>query len=206
MPRLLTILDRRPEAAYEIGRTLAALVPDDDETRDRLLTLVAAGTQGALVGYLQALVGGGTSDAFDQLLDSASSSILSDFTRLQVSVSGPQSGARWARVSRLVRRLKPGDAARGLLGWHIDLDAERLRGFLSERLPRIQTQDDYEAVVDFVDLAVHRSPGWIDSVDPLIADLVALRPQFVAPLVTMRKEWLGGSSRAVSSRCNPPSC
>lgn len=122
MSRLLSVLDRQPEAAYEIGHTLGELVPDDDDARKRLVTLAANENQGPLVGYLYALVGGSTSDAFDQLLDSDSSSALDDLARLQVSTRGPQSDAGWTRVSALIIQLTPGDGARGLFGWHIDLD------------------------------------------------------------------------------------
>jgi hypothetical protein len=189
---LLAVLGRMPEAAYEIGHALAGLAPDDDETSGRLLRLATGGAQGALVGYLQALVWSGADDAFDRLLDSDASSSLSDLTRLQVSISGPQTTAGWARVTRLVSELVPEDGARGLLGWHTHLSSERLGGFLSDWLPRIQTQASYEAVVDIVDLAAHAHPAWVDSVDPLIAELVALRSRFIAQGLRMQKEWAWG--------------
>ena len=136
--RLLGLLDRKPEAAYEIGRTLGELVPDDYDARERLLRLAATGDQGALVGYLYALVEGGTGDAFDQVLDSAAG-VLGDLACLQVSVRGPQSHAGWARVSGLIARLNPKDGARALLGWHTSLAAKRLQNFLADWLPRINT-------------------------------------------------------------------
>jgi hypothetical protein len=176
--RLLSALDRQPAAAYELGHTLGELAPNNDDVRERLVTLAATEEEVALVGYLYAPVEDGASDAFDQLLDSDSSSALGDFARLRVSVRGPQSDAGWARVSALITQLNPRDGARGLLGWYVDLAPERLRDFLADWLPRIDTQDDYNAVVDFVALAVHRRPEWIDSVDPLVADLVALRSRF----------------------------
>ncbi len=188
VPRLLNVLEHRPEAAYEMGRTLGRLAPDDHDARERLLTLAAAEDQDALVGYLYALVESGTSDAFDQVLDSAASGVLGDLACLQVSVRGPQSDAGWARVSALTTRLNPNDGARALLGWHISLAPERLWSLLADWLPRIDTWDSYNAVVGFAGLALHRRPEWIDSVDPLVADLVALRSQFAPPART-REQW-----------------
>ena len=48
--RLLGVLDRKPEAAYEIGRILGRLAPDDYDARERLLRLAATEDQSALVG------------------------------------------------------------------------------------------------------------------------------------------------------------
>lgn len=186
---LLSALDPEPEAAYEIGHALGELSAYDDVAQERLVELAANDEQGAaLVGYLCALVEGGASDAFDQLLDFESSGPLGDLARLRVSVRGPQSDAGWARVSVLITRLSPADGARGLFGWHVDLDTERLRTSLADWLPRIDAQDDYNAVVDFVALALHRRSEWIASVDPLVADLVALRSRFGA-LAKMEWEW-----------------
>lgn len=159
--RLLRVLDRQPEAAYEIGHTLGELVPGDEDARERLVALAATGDQGALVGYLYALVEGGARDAFDQLLDSDSSGVLDDFARLRVSTRGPQSDVGWVRVSALVSRLTPGDGAHGLFGWHIDLNPERLRDFLADWLPRIDTPGNYNAVVNFIALAVQSRTEWI---------------------------------------------
>ena len=159
---LLALLEREPEAAYEIGHAIAGLVPDDGEARSRLLGLAARGAREALVGYLHALVQGGADDAFDRLLDSDASASLSDLALLRVSVSGPPTAAGWSRVTRLVTRLAPKTVSRGLFGWHTYLSPEQLSVFLAYWLPRIQTQESYEAVVDFVDLAVHNHPGWAD--------------------------------------------
>jgi hypothetical protein len=189
---LLALLERKPEAAYEIGRAIAGLAPDDDEARSRLLGLAARGAQEALVGYLHALVQAGADDAFDQLLDSDASANLSDLAQLRLSASGPPTTAGWSRVTRLVTRLAPEDGVRGLFGWHTHLSPEQLTVFLAYWLPRIQTQESYEAVVDFVDLAAHNHPAWADSVDPLIADLVARRSRHIAHGSAMQKEWAWG--------------
>ena len=86
--RLLGVLDRKPEAAYEIGRILGRLAPDDYDARERLLRLAATEDQSALVGYLYALVESGTSDAFDQVLDSAVSSVLGDLSACKYPYAG----------------------------------------------------------------------------------------------------------------------
>ena len=139
VPELLRALDRQPEAAYEIGHTLGELAPNDQSVERRLVAMTEdSGQNAALVGYLSTLVEHGAEGAFDQLLDSDTSSVLGDLARLRVSASGPQSDAGWARVSTLITQLSPEVGARGLFGWH-NLDPSRLRGFLADWLPRIHT-------------------------------------------------------------------
>jgi len=197
--QLLSVLERRPVAAQEIGRTLAGLVPNDDGVQRRLVVLAVTNTA-ALVGYLSARVEDGSGDAFDQLLDSEMSGALDDLDCLRVSVFGPKTDAVWARVSALIPRLSPADGARGMLGWLIDIDIHQLRDLLAGWVPRIQSHDDYNAVIEFVSLSVHGRPPWIDPVDPLIADLVALRSQF-GQLATMGEwEWRQLARRQLAVR------
>jgi hypothetical protein len=176
--RLVSVLDGQPEAAHEIGHAIAELVPDDHEARQQLTTLAPTGRLAVLVGYLYARVQSGISDAFDQLLDAEASDEFDDLTRLTVTVRGPQSDAGWARVATLVPRLNPREGVQALFGWHADLGPERLGTFLAHWLPLIDTQHDYGIVVEFVANAMHARPGWTDPLDPLIAELLALRAKF----------------------------
>jgi hypothetical protein len=165
VPQLLSVLERRPAAAQEIGRTLAELAPNDHDVRSRLVAL-AVTNPAALVGYLHARVQDGDGDAFDQLLDSEMSGALGDLGRLRVSVFGPKTDAGWARVSALIPRLSPADGARGMFGWNIDIDVHRLRDLLAGWLPRIQNHDDYNAVIEFVSLSLHGCVVWTSTWRP----------------------------------------
>lgn len=173
VPTLLGVLDRRPAAAHQIGRMLGQRAPRDDSVSRSLVEL--ADPNMALSGYLQAQVDAGDDRAFDDLLDSPIGQELDDSNRLWVSAFGPQSDAAWTRTLTLTASMRPSVGARSLFGWRLAVDDHRLRSLLDSWLPRIQTSSDYSDVVEFVGLAVHDRPAWIDSVDPVIADLVALR-------------------------------
>src|SRR5262249_43957590 len=84
--RLVSALGRRPEAAYELGRTLGELASGDDAARAQLDALAANEEAAAQVGDLYALVDAGAGDAFDQVLNSDSSGALGQL--------GPPTGVR----------------------------------------------------------------------------------------------------------------
>ncbi|WP_410677281.1 hypothetical protein [Amycolatopsis sp. cmx-4-68] len=177
--RLLDSLRQQPAAAYEAGYALGGITHDNPGTLEQLSELANSGDDAGLVGYLHALVKAGNPSAFDQYLDSDVSTSLNDAARLRVSVRGPINDAGWDRVVALSHRLEPADGARGLLGWHQHLSQDRLRCLLTDWIPRITTQDDFNAVVDLVHLALPVLPStYVDSVDPLIDELLRLRTRF----------------------------
>ncbi len=174
---ILKVITTRPAAALELGRTLNTVAGSSEEILAQLVSQAAASNIDPLIGHLQGRVDKGTPAAFDDLLDSDQSAALDDAVRLAISVRGPQTGPGWQRVERLVQRLSPLQGTRGLFGWHISLDLDRLRQFLSGWMRRLGNQADYNAVVDFVGLAIHQQPSW-QEIDPMVATLVARRIQY----------------------------
>lgn len=178
IPHILKVMKTRPAAARELGRTINTVADGGDEILAELVSQAAAGNIDPLAGYLQDRVDKGTPAAFDDLLDSDQSAALDDAVRLAISVYGPQTEPAWQRVERLVQRLPPSQGVRGLFGWHISIDLDRLRQFLSGWMRQLRSQADYNTVVDFVGIALHQQPLWQANIDPMVAALVALRIQY----------------------------
>jgi hypothetical protein len=173
VPRLLTILQRRPEATFEIGHALGELAPGDDQVCDQLVAH-AGDDPAALVGYLNARVRAGAGQAFDDLLDRPRLD-MDELTRLRVSTEGPPTARAWTRVSALLPGFSPAEGADALQRWHSHLTTARLREYLAGWLPRINTPDDYAAVLDLVALVSMSQPDEVAGMDEVIADLVARR-------------------------------
>jgi hypothetical protein len=170
---LLGLLDDNDlPAAYEVGHALHE-VAAGPETLRILTELVSAGVGiAALTGYLQAAVEVGELDAFDSYLDGELGGQLTDSLRLGVSARGPRSDAGWRRVLQLNEHLPVHQAAPLLFGWHTDIEIERVTELLRSWLPRINTQLDYNAAIDFMAMALHNHADRTPELDPLIADLV----------------------------------
>lgn len=175
---ILDLVATAPQASFELGRTLYGLSAGADEILDRLVEYAAANNIASLDGFLWASVDGGRPESFDELLDGKAFPPLDAQTRLAISVRGPQSEAGWRRVETLVGLLPPRDGAVGLFGWHVDFATDRLQRILDDWLGRLNDQNDYNAVVDFVAMALFKSSPWVDTVDPLVAQLVARRHDF----------------------------
>jgi hypothetical protein len=183
---LLTLLDE-PElpAAYEVGQTLHALRPEPD-TLSAIVAKVSHGaTLTSLTGYLQSSTADHP-DAFDRFLESSDSESLPDETVLALTVRGPQSALGWSRVVRLIERLPVHVAVPRLFGWHVGLGEARLSELLRLWTSRFETQADYNACIDFVAMAVHRTPDPLPEADPLIAELVARLREYPK---TGQKSW-----------------
>lgn len=172
---LLTILQLRPEATFEIGLALGELAPDDDHVRDELVA-DARDDASALIGYLTAHVQSGASGAFDDLLDRPDLA-LPDLTRLRVSTEGPPTARASARVSALLPGLSPADGADALRRWQSHVDIAHLRDYVADWLPRLNTADDYAAILDVVAGIATSRPDEITAMDEDIAGLIGRRRQ-----------------------------
>ena len=175
---ILQVVTARPAAAFELGRTLSALADDDDTVLDELVTQAAAGNTEPLAGFLRNRVDNGAPGAFDDLLDSSRSATLNDAALLAVSVRGPRTARGWRRAVRLVGAMPPSNGARGLFGWHAGLTIPQLRQVLRDWMGRLSSQADYNAVVDFIALAIFRHSPWKASIDPAVAELVGRRTRY----------------------------
>jgi hypothetical protein len=185
---LLDLLDQEDLlAAFELGKALSKLAPGR-QPRDALAPRAAGRNSPALVGYLWGLVESGLVSAFDDFLDGETGQTLSPAIRLALTVRGPRSEEGWRRVEEIVAVLSPAEGANGLFGWHVDIPVEQLVALLKGWLGRLETQADYNAVVDRVALALFKEDStWIEEVDPLVVQLVYLRDSF--PLITGHQDW-----------------
>ena len=175
---ILHVVTTRPAAAFELGRTLSAVADDDDTVLDELIAQAADGNTEPLAGFLRNRVDNGAPGAFDDLLDSSRCAALDDAARLAVSVRGPRTARGWGRTVRLVGAMPPPDGARGLFGWHAGLTIPQLRQLLRDWMGRLSSQADYNAVVDFISMAIFRHSPWKASVDPAVAELARLRTRY----------------------------
>jgi hypothetical protein len=166
------------EASFELGVAIHA-VAADVSTLASLLDLAESGNLAGLVGYLYGSVRAGEEDAFDSFLDGELAQQLDDTTRLAITVRGPKSAAGWTRALDLMSGLPVHVAAPLLFGWHVDVEEDRIAALLADWLPRIETQQDYNAAVDVTAMMVFRRPPPLGhDIERLIADLVSLRSEF----------------------------
>ncbi|MDP9410355.1 MAG: hypothetical protein M3P70_07615 [Actinomycetota bacterium] len=156
---MLRLLSSHPpaEASFELGVALHA-VAADVSTLASLVDLAQSGNLAGLVGYLYGSVRAGDEDAFDSFLDGELSQQLDDTTRLAITVRGPKSAAGWTRALDLMSGLPVHVAAPRLFGWHVDVEEDRIAALLADWLPRIETQQDYNAAVDVTAMMVFRRP------------------------------------------------
>lgn len=116
------------------------------------LALLADANLTALAGYLQGLVDEGDTAAFDDFLDSDRARDLDLRTVLALTVRGPLSDPAQQRVSRLLRELPVLEGVRLIFGWQRHIDVEGARQLIDEWSERLASQEDYNAVIDWISL------------------------------------------------------
>lgn len=186
-----------PEASFELGTALHAIA-EGEGTLAFLAGLADRGYVGALVGYLNASIGGGHADAFDQFLDGPLGHELAAETQLVVTVRGPQSSAGWSRLIRLMKTLPVHVAAPRIFGWHISVDEPRIVAIVDEWLAKIESQADYNFAVDVIAMMVFQRPKVSADVEARITALVELRSKF-PDVGQQRWDWVQLARRRLSS-------
>lgn len=166
-----------PEAAFEIGAALYAVAPGQ-ESLENLAALADDSNVASLTGFLYETQQDGYPDAFDDFLDSAVGEALTPTARLTLTVRGPNSGRGWQRVMAIQELLPVREGALRMFGWHNDVEAEHLTSLLSRWIPRIETQQDYNATLDVAAMMSFRKPELSEEIEAQIATLVELREQF----------------------------
>lgn len=176
---LMELLSANQElaAAYAVGRALRLLELDCDEGVARLSRFAGTPNGETLIGFLHAIANEGDVDVFDRVLDEID---LPAITVLQYSVRGARTPAAATRVDRLVERVTVAEAARVLFVWMHEADQADSARYLRDWQPRIASQADYNAAVDFAAMQVFRKPEPLADLDPAIEELVARRREFPA--------------------------
>ncbi len=195
---LFDVLNTPVPAAYEVGRALAVIRGRDDTVVATLIGQCQGENLPALVGYLWGLVELSGIDAFDEFLDGPDGVDLGALVRLQITVRGTHSNVGWQRIVLLLDQVSVAEASRSLFGWHADLTVDRILPLLQSWLPRISSQPDFNATVDFINMALRRESQWLQTVDPLVSQLVEMRTQFPA-LGQQSRDWVRLAKRRLDA-------
>jgi len=167
--------DGQVPAAFDVGRAIAAVSDHSTSEEDRLAAQLSGQNPDAVLGYLRWMTEHGNEGAFDAFVDNQD---LSSSVRLRLTVSGPRTDRAVARVDDLLVGVPVSEAARVLFGWARDLDRSRVAGIVQDWLDGISSQDDYNAVVNFVSLQLHGRDDPPEGLAPSIKRLVPLRRDY----------------------------
>ena len=162
-------------AAHEIGRVLVGLANGTDRYLGRLTSDLSASAEEAAVGYLWGMVERGDDNAFDSFIDGNE---LPPTVALRLTARGPQTARAQERVEHLVPLMSVRDGAALLFRWLRDSDQPAMAVLVDRWRSRLETQGDYNAVVDLVALFLHRRELANDSLRAVVAGLVTERRRF----------------------------
>lgn len=181
---LLGVLEHEElPASFHVGRALARAVSHTTRYLDHLSSHLDGPNGPAVVGYLQELTEAGASTAFDDFIDGSS---LGPQTKLRLTVSGPATERASQRIDELIDAVSVHEAARCMFRWLRETDPESLASRVSSWIPRIQSQADYNAVVDLVALYLHRRESVPGSLRSVLFELVELRLSYPS---VQQQEW-----------------
>lgn len=159
------LAEERP-AAWELGRALALV----EGRSERLLGDLASRFEenpNALVGYLRGLVDDGHVEAFDAFLDGPHASALDARAQLAVAVRGPVTDVARARVRSGAASMPIGDAASAMFGWGRNLSASELADLVDAWSEQVETQQDYNSALDWVNLSLEDGPIAAELFEPV---------------------------------------
>lgn len=147
------VLQAALPAAWELGHALAQL--DDHSTALADLVQSFPTNPDALLGYLIGRQDAGNPTAFDDFLDSELGMSLDLRDNVAVSVRGAVTDRARQRITDGIRALPVADAVSAIFGWHRNLAEDDVVAILEDWTTRINTQRDYNAVVDWLSLVLH---------------------------------------------------
>lgn len=143
-------------SAWRLGHTLGAR---SDHSSLRPMVVEAAETNAsALAGFLAA-VDEQEPGAFDRFLDAEEGRSMSNSKRLFLSTAGPRSDGATSRVLDLSQAVSVTEAASRTMFWQEDLTTEVAAELLRDWMSRLDSDRDYAAVVDWVQMLAHRRGG-----------------------------------------------
>ncbi|WP_419818564.1 hypothetical protein [Glaciibacter flavus] len=174
---LVEVLRSTPElpSAYAIGRAIQLLGLDYARGVARLSEFAGTANGEALIGFLHSLENSGEVEAFDRYLNEAE---LAPILALQYSVRGAHTPSATARVDRLMAEVSVVDAARVPFAWMHGADQAESAQYLRQWAPRIASQADYNAAVDFAAMQFHGKTGPLPDLDTAIIELVPRRREY----------------------------
>jgi hypothetical protein len=163
---LVDLLQSDVPAAWELGRALAVSESESDELLSRLTGHFTANPN-ALIGYLRGLVDAGDESVFERFLDSTYGAGLELRDRLVLAVRGPVTAASRRRILDGTAALPVRDAAAAMFGWGRNLSSDDIAGLVDDWIARTETQDDYNAAVDWLNLNLPDGAMAPELLDPM---------------------------------------
>jgi hypothetical protein len=163
-------------SAWHVGFAVGAL-PDPESYVDDLVR-AAAKNAPALAGFLAAQVEAGKTEAFDQFLEDGPGATLPPSTRLYLTSAGPYSPKAHARGIQLVAELPVAEGAGHALNLQDSLDATEALELVRNWRSRVQSDRDYAAVVDWMNMYVQRKNGLNPKLHGITLELLRLRRSY----------------------------
>lgn len=159
---------------YNVGHYLSS--EPSAEVEAALVQQVDGANPRAFLGYL---VGREEREpgAYDSLVDGQQG--LDGETRLRLTTLGPRTEAATRRVAQIVPSLSVAQGARALSFWTRDLsDDELVADYLLGWAARMTSQEDYNALIDFLSLRLHNRSQISPELEDAISRIVAARRIF----------------------------
>jgi hypothetical protein len=164
-------------AAWELGRAFAVAAGQSEATLDTLMQFLGQNSS-ALAGYLYGLTATGHAEAFDEFLDSARGAQLDLKARLALAVRDPTTNRSRARILTGLRELPVADGVYILFGWQRNLSDDDVDALVDDWLPRVSSQQDYNALVDWFNLSLHGKEAVPNRLRDRALRLLMLRRQY----------------------------
>lgn len=182
--------------AWHLGRALGESHRGLDDPLATLTHYVSR-NMAAVAGFLTARVDAGDGAAFDDFLDGTARG-LDDRLRLSLTARGPVTLAARRRILGLIPQLPVAEGVTRLFGWQRD-SAEFADAWLEHWIGRVETQDDYNALVDWVNLVNHPNLDLHGHFEAHIDMLLALRLSF-PNMANERWDWGKLAARRVETK------
>lgn len=199
---ILAILEAggRVPAAFDLGKALSQLARDRTQVEERLAQLPGEDGSSALVGYLWGRIESGAESAYDDFLDAGPGRALTSAVRLALTARGPTTEAATRRANALSADRPVAEAVQNSFRLRRNMGHSELAHWLAELIPRVGSQEDYNALLDFTSLSLHGHEGSNPSLDELWVSLLGLRSTF--PLLGSQT-WAWGQLGTRAARTYP---
>ena len=168
--------DNAVQAAWMVGRAIAETQGTTDKILEEL-SVVAETNPAVIAGFLNVKVVAGDKAAFDSYVDGALGKEHSNITRIFLTTRGPATAQAKKRAIQLVSDLQPKEAAGRLFSWGRDFNTDELNNLIQHWAAKIEDQEDYNAVIDWLNLWLH-SRDFPDEIDVTVWQLLQLREKF----------------------------
>ncbi|WP_146080231.1 hypothetical protein [Pseudoclavibacter sp. RFBG4] len=181
---------------FNVGAMIGRLGVANERDEQFLIKSFGGVNSRALTGYLLAkeeLSPG----AYDDFVDSAE---VNQVTKLRLTTQGPRTARAGERIAEYLPSISVADGARAVFYWlREENDEALLRLYVEDWSKRVETQTDYNALVDFIAFAIHGRSDLSTDLEDLIGDVVTMRVDF-ADVGQQRYDWRMLAERQLDRR------